>query len=353
LQGKIVHIREALPGDNQELQALQARCPQGENLVVSSVNTPDFFARAKSYESSRTLVVCEYDRIIGSAACALKSVYLNDKPAQVGYLFQAFVAPEYRRSGVASLLLRERESFLAQQNVDLIYTHILEGNRPSMRYVESQGFHLERTMRMSILAVKERMEISQDGVIRSVRVDDLDAVSVLMNETWRGYQLYGPASAESLERFIERTPGFSIENLLVMEAKGVLLSCLGFWDWSQVRQVKVLRLSWRLRLTGWLLVTSRVLPAFPQAGDILNQIMLTTIGYKEPHHLTPLVRYVNNLAFDRGSQQILCVGERDQALLDGFQGFTKIDTTMHVYTKSLDPAIQLGEQPLYVDGIDF
>lgn len=347
-----MYIREALPGDNQELQALQARCPQGANLVVSTVNTPDFFARVKVYESSRTLVMCEDDHIIGSAACALKNVIVNDQSARVGYLFQAFVAPEHRRNGVASLLLKERESFLAQQNVDLIYTHILDGNHPSRRYVESQGYHLERSMRMSIIAVKEEMEIPQDGIIRPARVDDLDAVSVLMNETWRGYQLYEPASAYSLERFIERTPGFSIENLLVMEANGVLRSCLGFWDWSQVRQVRVLRLNWRLRLTGWLLVTSRILPTFPSAGDLLNQVMLTTIGFKEPHRLTPLVRYVNNLAIDRGSQQILCIGERYQPLLNSLRGFTKIDTTIHVYTKSLNPTIQLGEQPLYVDGID-
>lgn len=46
-----MYIREATPDDNKELQELQAKCPQGKTLIVSTVNTPDFFARVKAYES--------------------------------------------------------------------------------------------------------------------------------------------------------------------------------------------------------------------------------------------------------------------------------------------------------------
>lgn len=345
-------IREAVPSDNHELQAVQARCPQGTSLVVSAVNKPDFFARARAYETSRVLVACENDRIIGSAACALRKAVVSDEPAVVGYLFQAFVAPEHRRKGVASQLLRERENYLAEQGVDLIYTLIMDGNIPSMKYVESKGYDLKRSVVMPGLAAKQEMEVPLVGTIRPASASDLEAVSELMNDTWEGFQLYEPASSTSLDRFIARTPAFSIDNLLVLEADGAILSCLGFWDWSQVMEVKVIALSWRMKLTGWLLVTGRVLPTFPSAGDILNQMMLTTIGFREPHHLAPLVRHVNNLALDRGIQQIFCICERGHGLLRSTRGFTKVDTTIHVYTKSLNPALQFGGQPVYIDGID-
>jgi len=347
-----MRIREALLNDNHELQALQARCPQGTTLVVSTVNRPDFFARVKAYETSRVLVACEDDRIIGSAACALRKADVNDQPALVGYLFQAFVAPEQRRKGVASQLLRERENYLAAQGVDLIYTLIMDGNIPSMKYVETQGYELKRSAVMPGLAVKQEMEVPPVGTIRPANVSDLEAVSELMNDTWEGSQLYEPVSSTSLDGFIARTPAFSVDNLLILEVDGTIQSCLGFWDWSQVMEVKVLALSWRMKLTGWLLVTGRVLPNFPGAGDILNQMMLTTIGFTEPHHLAPLVRRVNNLALDRGIQQIFCICERDHAFLKSTRGFTKVDTTIHVYIKSLNPALQFGQQPVYVDGID-
>jgi ribosomal protein S18 acetylase RimI-like enzyme len=347
-----MRIREAVPSDNHELQAVQARCPQGTSLVLSTVNRPDFFARARAYETSRVLVACENDRIVGSAACALRKAVVSDEPAVVGYLFQAFVAPEHRRKGIASQLLREHENYLVEQGADLIYTLIFDGNIPSIKYVESHGYDLRRSVIMPGLAAKKEMEVPPVGTIRPASVRDLEAVSDLMNDTWDGFQLYEPASANSLDCFISRTPAFSIENLLVLEVDGAILSCLGFWELSRIMEVKMLALSWRMKLTGWLLVASRVLPTFPRAGDTLNQIMLTTIGFREPHHLAPLVRYVNNLAVDRGIQQIFCICERDHALLKSTRGFTRVDTTIHVYIKSLNPALQFGKQPVYIDGID-
>ena len=90
-------IREANPFDNDVLQALQAKCPQGTDLIVSVVNTPDFFARAKAYESYKVFIVHEGDHILGSTACGFKNAIVGGEVRRVGYGFQAFVAPEHRR----------------------------------------------------------------------------------------------------------------------------------------------------------------------------------------------------------------------------------------------------------------
>jgi len=143
-----MHIREAMPEDNEELQELQAKCPQGTTLIVSVVNTPDFFARAKAYESYNVYVACENNRIIGSAACAIRDAVVQGSICQVGHQFQLFVSPEYRRKGVASKLHQYREDYLTQQGVVLSYALIIEGNVPSMRYALRQGFKLHRTLVM-------------------------------------------------------------------------------------------------------------------------------------------------------------------------------------------------------------
>lgn len=59
-------IREATADDNSELQQLQAKCPQGTTLIVSTVDTPDFFARVKAYESYKVYVACLEDGKGGS-----------------------------------------------------------------------------------------------------------------------------------------------------------------------------------------------------------------------------------------------------------------------------------------------
>ena len=177
-------IRVATPEDNRELQELQAKCPQGTKLVVSSVNTPDFFARAKAYESYKVFVAYKGDRIIGSAACALRDAMINGNIHKVGYVFQAFVSPDDRRKGIARRLLHQRENYLAQNDAVLAYSLIMEDNVPSMRYIEGQDYKLHRTLVMPSLVVRKEMEVSSTGRVRSATSEDLTVIAGLLNETW-------------------------------------------------------------------------------------------------------------------------------------------------------------------------
>jgi len=72
-----MNICETTIEDNQELQELQAKWTQGKTLIVSLVNTPDFFARAKAYKSYKVFVACEDNQIVGSAACAIREALVN------------------------------------------------------------------------------------------------------------------------------------------------------------------------------------------------------------------------------------------------------------------------------------
>ena len=352
MESYTMNIREALPEDNDELQELQAKCPQGTTLVASNVNTPDFFARAKAYESYKIFVACEGGRIIGSAACVLRNAIVNGKISRVGYVFQAFVSPDARRKGVASRLLQQREDYLSQQGAVLIYTLIIEGNLPSMQYVERRGFNLHRTLVMPALVVRKEMNVPSMGRIRPVISGDLATVAELLNETWQGFEFYEPTSAEALTQFINRTPAYSSDSLLVLEDQGEILACLGFWDWSQIMRITVKALSLKMRMIGFLLTTTRILPEFLKPGDIMKQIMLTPIGFKDPSHLAVLVRYVNNQALLSGIQQIFCICERDHMLLRSMKGFIRVNTAMHLYVMLLQQNISLSDTKVFIDGID-
>ena len=107
-----MNIREATSDDNQKLQELQAKCPQGKTLIVSIVNTPDFFARAKAYESYMVFVAHEGNRIIGSHACAMRNAMLNGKLNKIGYSFQTFISSDHRKKGLTKNLLQYMEDHL-------------------------------------------------------------------------------------------------------------------------------------------------------------------------------------------------------------------------------------------------
>lgn len=347
-----MYIREAVAEDNYELQELQAQCPQGRSLIVSTVNTPDFFARVKAYASYKVYVACEKDRIIGSGACAIRDAVLNGKTRPVGYEFQYFTSPDHRRKAVAKRLRERIEEYLVQCGAQLSYALIMEDNRPSMRLFEGEGFKLHRSLLMPAIAVRKEMVVPSAGIVRPVRVQDLASIAALLNMTWQGRELYEPASAETLAQFICRTPAFDYNDLLVLENNGEILACLGGWDWTEVMRVTVKALSRKLRMIGWMLTTTRILPRFPKPGDTMKQMMLILIGFKDVTFLSALIRHLNNNALRKGMEQIFCICEKSDVLLKSVKGFICVDTAMHLYTKPLAQNVSMAGMPVFVNGID-
>jgi GNAT superfamily N-acetyltransferase len=350
-----MEIREAMPDDNEALMALQSRCPQGKRLIISVVNTPDFFARAKAYESFKVYVALDKGSIVGSAAFAIRDAVVNGKINRVGYGFQAFVAPEYRRFGVISLLQEACEQYAFLENAILYYTLIIEDNTPSIRWHEHTGLKRYRTLVVPALAVYKEMELKFSGTVRPARTEDLPAVAELLNETWQDYELYGPTSAEKLLQFIRRTPAYDIDNLLVLQEGEEILACLGYWEISKIMRVSVKVLSFKIRIIGILLRTLgkfRQVPNSIRPGDMLKQILLTPIGFKKPGHLPALLRYVNNLVLPMGIEQIFLICERGHEMLKMTRGFIRAGTTYHLYVKSLQKSELKAGKPVFIDGID-
>jgi GNAT superfamily N-acetyltransferase len=350
-----MNIREATPKDNPELQRLQAKCPQGKTLIVSIVNTPDFFARAKAYGSYKVYLAYENNHIIGSAGCGMRKAIINGDIRQVGYEFQYFTSPDYRGKGVAKQLHKQIEDHLIQRGAVLSYLLVIEGNLPAMRLFGNLGFEHHRALVMPGLAIYRQMNAEHKGNIRHLVPEDLAAAAELLNETWQGYNLYEPTSAETLTKFINRTPAYNFDNLWVLEDRDEIQACLGFWDWSQVMKITMKSLSLKMNMMGFLLDIARLfwpMPRILKVGDTLKQWCLTPIGFKDPRYLAVLLRYLNNLALQRGIEQIFCIGERGHALLNSLKGFIHVDTAMHLYVKPLQQIVLMSDAPIFIDGID-
>ena len=350
-----MYIREAMQEDNDKLQELQSTCPQGTNLIVSVVNTPDFFGRAKAYESYKVFVACEDNQITGSAACAIRNAFVSGHPCRVGYEFQYFTSPDYRGKGVARQLHQHIEGYLISQGVALSYLLIIEDNQPAMRLFEGQGFKRHRTLVMRGLAIYREMKIESHGKVRPIRSEDLPAVSQLINKTWRDYDLYGESSAEVLAQFINRTPGYRLDNLVLLEDEKEILGCLGFWDWNQVMRITVKARNLKMQITGLLVDIARnfrPMPRVPRPNESLNQWCLTPIAFKDLQCYASLLNYLNNKALARGIGQIFFVCERHHALLGDLRGFIRVDTLMHLYIKTIQEGVLIENKPVFVDGID-
>jgi N-acetylglutamate synthase-like GNAT family acetyltransferase len=94
------------------------------------------------------------------------------------------------------------------------------------------------------------------------------------------------------------------------------------------------------------------MPKSLKPGDVLKQIILTPIGFKDPAHLSALLRHVNNQALQMGIEQIFCICERDHEILKSMSGFIRINTTYNLYVKSFQSCVLRADKPVYIDGID-
>jgi len=350
-----MYIRQATTDDNEELQTLQARCPVGTTLIVSTVNTPDFFARAKAYESYKVFVACEDNRIVGSAACAVRKAIVNSNTCQVGYEFQYFTSPDLRKKGIAGQLHQHIEHYFVQSGVALSYLIVIEGNIPAIRVFEGQGFSLCRTLIMPALLVFKQKSVPDTGKVRPITPEDFPAVADLLNETWQGHQLYEPTSPDALAQFIHRMPVFAFENLLVLEYQGKIVACIAYWDWHRITRVTVESLSPKMQRIALLMNAAnvfRLTPKPPKPGDVLKQMVLTTIGFKDPALFAVLIRYMHNRALRTGIEQIFCVCEQGHKMLSGLKGIFRIDTKVYLYVKPLQPNEALSDKPVFIDGID-
>jgi GNAT superfamily N-acetyltransferase len=347
-----MEIREAVPEDSEELKRLQEKAPQGKSLIVSTVNIPDFFSRVSAYQSWKVFNAYEDGRIIGSAACATRDGIVGTGFARVGYEFQYFTSPEFRRRSVASKLHQTIEGYLKKTGAALSYALIMEGNTPSMRLFENEGFHLHRKLVMPGLTVFRKLEIPGHGNIRPSEPRDLDAVVELINQTWGGYQLFEPTSAASLADQIERIANIDYNDLLLLEDENKILACAALWDWSKIMRITVLRLNLKMRLLGKFLVLTRILPRFPSPGDTFNQMMLTMIGYRTPPDLSVLIKHANNLALEKGIEQIFCICEQKDKLIESMKGFDKVNTGINLYVKIFKPDVMLADFPIAMTGLD-
>ena len=350
-----MEIREARSSDNDELKALQLKCPQGKKLIISTVNAPDFFARAKAYESSKVFVALDEGRIIGSAAIAIRNGVVSGKVNRVAYGFQAFVAPNYRRRGVVDRLHQHAEKFAIQQKAVLIYGLIIEDNVPALRWHENSGYDVQKKLVVPGLAVYKEMDVPCQGSIRRAGPEDLGKIAEVLNKTWQGFELYTPASAETLKQFVDRTPGYDYNNLLILQDEDEILACLGYWDLSKIMRIRVEALSLKIRLIGSLVRAAgffRPMPKSLKPGDALKQIILTPVGFKDPAYFSILLRYLNNRALRMGIEQIFCICEQNHMMLKSMRGFIRINTTHNLTVKALQPHGLISDSPAYINGID-
>ncbi len=353
----MIDVREATPEDNDALIELQRKCPQGTSLVLVMERSPDYFARPHSFEDGHTYVATAAGDIVGVVEFAVRELDVRGVPVKALYEFSLGVDPLSRRKGVATALHGAVEEYARQNGVDLIHLNIIEGNEPSMRLAGSLGFKRAGAFKIYLMMVYEERGLNPGSRVRRAEVEDLEAVSALINETYRGYDFFKPYTWSSLMDYVERLPGFSLDDLYVIEDERGIRACLGYWEYDRVLQFIVEGLTLRHKALATLMGVLGVfmnVPRIPALGEKVSQVFLTPIAYRDALSLGELIKFANNRALGSGVHYLSGATDVDGPLSKVYSSFRHTDTVGHVYVKSVDSTLEAPkrEGPLFVDMTD-
>lgn len=348
-------IREAKYEDGRALQSIQSRCIAGNTLRIVTVNGPDFFARTSAYEDCKVFVIYEEDQIIGSVACAVLNTVIDGKSEKTGYIFQAFVAPEFRGRGIIRRLYEHCEQFLKSQGIRMAYGLILQDNLANRRAAKKAGYEAYEGPRIEYLFTYKKVPVDNPKKkVRTMTMADIDSVCDLFNGMWMDHDLYEPTTKKRLLSDMERIPGFGRENTLVVEENGKIVACASYWDWSEITKIMVKSWNTRIKITAIALDVARTfrdLPQLTRPGNILKQWCLINFAFSSMEDFEMLLKHLNNLAVDSGIDQLCFVASKEHPAVKELKGFVRLGFNTMLYAKRFDSGVNLGNSDLWISGV--
>lgn len=305
-------IREATPGDNDELLRLEAASPQGTGIAIL-IDRSDYFYRSRMHDRARILVATENGRIVGIMAFAIKDVLLDGSPDRVAYFYDLRGDAAYRRSmkrGLLRLWGAVHEEIKAA-DAAFIYGHVKCDNYDSLNVVTRLGARAGASFDILTLP-------SLRG-----RVAELDPhLDGLAGETERieravGIRALKPLRfAEAYERGAEL--GY-LKGIYRLE-EGDSSAQVSAWDLSAIYRGRVTRMPGSLRALGAVLnPLARVLPTprVPVVGQKISYLQLFDPVCRGPQGfglLKPLIARLRRSAHAQGIDIITLFAYRDDPL---------------------------------------
>ena len=139
----MITVRPMKPGEGAALLAMIRALAESHNLLHTVLATPEMYEAAMfSDQPIVGTLMAEYDGVLAGCAVWHRSFSTN-RGAEVMYLEDLSVLPEFRRRGIARALLKAVARLALEKNYPGIYWLMMDWNKEASALYASVGAEIE------------------------------------------------------------------------------------------------------------------------------------------------------------------------------------------------------------------
>ena len=239
-----LRVREATWRDAEAVTDLYANAPEGVGeWRLDVLRGPNPFAPFRLQEHPNLQLVECRGVVLGAAAHATRNSLVDGQRLTVHFISAWRVRDGFRGYGLANVLQTCAGPATAWFGI-LTYWYERIGNTSQGwldKVKERDGDELTVSVHVIPAAVPVDADGAGDGIVRTVRADDLPRCVELINRTHEGLDLFRPYTVEFLESHLDDpawgpkpafwSPVFGWEDYAVVEdGAGAVVACGGLWD---------------------------------------------------------------------------------------------------------------------------
>jgi hypothetical protein len=250
-----VAFRLAGAEDDPDIRRLLAAAPLPGRIALALEREPDYFLGCTTLGSVCQVLVgreAATGHLVGVACRAVRRLYVNGEPREVGYLSQLRVDRRYRGRWLLSRGFQVFRALHADGRVRRYLTTITDDNHEARRLlVERPRRHFPRYRELErlvtfALVLRRRGAPAGRGLFGPIAVDPGDAVGFLEREG--PARQFFPAYRKDDFDGSSLTRGFASTDWLAVGRAGTVAAVGGLWDQQAYKQAVVRGYAGPLRL---------------------------------------------------------------------------------------------------------
>ena len=247
----------ATPEDDAELRRVLADTPMEGEIAVSFRREPSFFAAAVVHGPFCQTIVARdngSERIVGFGCRSVRTLFVNGKPEQIGYLSALRVLPQYRNLGLIARGYARFREMHHDKRTSLYLTTIAEGNATALSILTTgraglPSYHFAgRNLTAAIPLALRRRRQKTTCHVRPASEEDLPRLLEFWNAEGALRQFFPCYGREDFLCANGTFRSLALDSILVAFCSDRIIGTLAAWDQRTFRQSVIERYSKRLHV---------------------------------------------------------------------------------------------------------